>query len=131
MTLTLTPSKSSFIPAMLRWGRGCVASTRYFIDSNAARNFIYQTLARKLGLPIKGLAHPILVLVQGLYSDQSCTPLRSTPRLFGPLGGQGTDCAINLVPGVMPTSGQMFLLSPPEQEAMEEYIREALTMGFI
>ncbi|KAK3517551.1 hypothetical protein QTP70_012622 [Hemibagrus guttatus] len=41
------------------------------------------------------------------------------------------DCAINLLPGAAPPRGRLFSLSPPEQKAMDEYIQEALSLGFI
>ncbi|KAI4900897.1 hypothetical protein NFI96_007222 [Prochilodus magdalenae] len=41
------------------------------------------------------------------------------------------DCAINLLPGTSPPRGHLFSLSAPEKKAMEEYIQEALALGFI
>lgn len=41
------------------------------------------------------------------------------------------DCAINLLPGTSPPRGRLFSLSGPEHKAMEDYITEALAMGFI
>ncbi|KAK3560219.1 hypothetical protein QTP86_000763, partial [Hemibagrus guttatus] len=41
------------------------------------------------------------------------------------------DCAINLLPGAAPPRGRLFSLSPPEQKAMDAYIQEALSLGFI
>ncbi|KAI4874292.1 hypothetical protein NFI96_004462 [Prochilodus magdalenae] len=38
------------------------------------------------------------------------------------------DCAVNLLPGTTPPRGRLFSLSTPEKVAMEEYIREALTI---
>lgn len=61
MTPTLTPSTTGlFIPTILRWG--CVAKAKAFIIPVAVGNFIDQALASKLGLPIKGLPYPILVM---------------------------------------------------------------------
>lgn len=41
------------------------------------------------------------------------------------------DCSINLLPGSTPPRGRLFSLSPPEQEAMQKYISEALDAGLI
>ncbi|KAK2898059.1 hypothetical protein Q8A73_014439 [Channa argus] len=41
------------------------------------------------------------------------------------------DCAIDLLPGTSPPRGRLFSLSAPEQEAMKEYISEALEAGLI
>ncbi|KAK3517471.1 hypothetical protein QTP70_012450 [Hemibagrus guttatus] len=41
------------------------------------------------------------------------------------------DCAINLLPGAKLPKGRVYLLSIPENKAMEEYISEALQQGFI
>ena len=41
------------------------------------------------------------------------------------------DCAIDLLPGTSPPRGRLFSLSGPEMTAMESYIDEALTAGFI
>ncbi|KAI2658554.1 Transposon Tf2-9 polyprotein [Labeo rohita] len=41
------------------------------------------------------------------------------------------DCAIDLLPGSIPPRGRIFPLSQPEAEAMNQYIKEELTKGFI
>ncbi|KAL0150983.1 hypothetical protein M9458_053710 [Cirrhinus mrigala] len=41
------------------------------------------------------------------------------------------DCAIDLLPGAQLPKGQVYPLSIPERQAMEEYIKEALQQGFI
>ncbi len=41
------------------------------------------------------------------------------------------DCAIDLVPGMSPPKGRLYSLSVPEREAMEKYISDSLTAGFI
>ncbi len=41
------------------------------------------------------------------------------------------DCAIHLVPGMSPPKGRLYSLSVPEREAMEKYISDSLTAGFI
>lgn len=41
------------------------------------------------------------------------------------------DCAIDLLPGTMPPRGRLYSLSIPETRAMEEYVQEALSNGFI
>uniref|UniRef100_A0A3B1K1V9 CCHC-type domain-containing protein n=1 Tax=Astyanax mexicanus TaxID=7994 RepID=A0A3B1K1V9_ASTMX len=41
------------------------------------------------------------------------------------------DMAIDLLPGTSPPRGRLFSLSGPERRAMEEYIQEALALGFI
>ncbi len=41
------------------------------------------------------------------------------------------DCAIELVPGMSPPKGRLYSLSVPESEAMEKYISDSLTAGFI
>ncbi|KAL0180404.1 hypothetical protein M9458_025846 [Cirrhinus mrigala] len=41
------------------------------------------------------------------------------------------DCAIDLVPNASLPKGKIYLLSLPESKAMEEYIREALSQGYI
>ncbi|KAL0171115.1 hypothetical protein M9458_031427, partial [Cirrhinus mrigala] len=41
------------------------------------------------------------------------------------------DCAIELMPGAVPSRGRIFPLSQPESEAMENYIKEELAKGFI
>ena len=41
------------------------------------------------------------------------------------------DCAIDLLPGTTPPRGCVYPLSVVESEAMEEYIQEALELGFI
>ena len=41
------------------------------------------------------------------------------------------DCAIDLKPGTTPPRGCLFLRSQPETEAIEKYLREALTTGII
>ncbi len=41
------------------------------------------------------------------------------------------DCAIDLVPGMSPPKGRLYLLSVPEREAMERYISDSLTAGII
>ncbi|KAI2667107.1 Transposon Tf2-6 polyprotein [Labeo rohita] len=41
------------------------------------------------------------------------------------------DCAIDLVPGAVPSRGRIFPLSQPESEAMNKYIQEELAKGFI
>ncbi len=43
---------------------------------------------------------------------------------------RSSDCAIDLLPGAMPTKGRVFSLSQPESEAMRTYIEE-LAKGFI
>ncbi len=44
---------------------------------------------------------------------------------------RSSDCAIDLLPGAMPTKGRVFPLSQPESEAMREYIEEELAKSFI
>ncbi|KAL0153155.1 hypothetical protein M9458_051542, partial [Cirrhinus mrigala] len=41
------------------------------------------------------------------------------------------DCAINLLPSAMPPKSRVYPLSRTEDQAMEEYIKEALDSGFI
>ncbi len=41
------------------------------------------------------------------------------------------DCAIELVPGMSPPKGRLYSLSVLEREAMEKYISDSLTAGFI
>ncbi|KAL0199954.1 hypothetical protein M9458_003141, partial [Cirrhinus mrigala] len=41
------------------------------------------------------------------------------------------DCAIELLPGTMPTRGRVFPLSQPETESMKQYIEEEPAKGFI
>ncbi len=41
------------------------------------------------------------------------------------------DCAINLLPNAMPPKSKVYPLSRTESQAMEEYIEEALSSGFI
>ncbi len=41
------------------------------------------------------------------------------------------DCAIDLVPGMSPPKGRLYSLSVTEREAMEKYISDSLTAGFI
>ncbi|KAK3545337.1 hypothetical protein QTP70_004058 [Hemibagrus guttatus] len=41
------------------------------------------------------------------------------------------DCAIDLIPGEPVPKGRIYSLTLPEEEAMEEYIREALAQGYI
>ncbi|KAK3526056.1 hypothetical protein QTP70_014676 [Hemibagrus guttatus] len=41
------------------------------------------------------------------------------------------DCAINLLPNAMPPKSKVYPLSRPETQAMEDYIEEALSSGFI
>ncbi|KAL0192230.1 hypothetical protein M9458_010526, partial [Cirrhinus mrigala] len=41
------------------------------------------------------------------------------------------DCAIELLPGTMPTRGRVFPLSQPETESMKQYIEEERAKGFI
>ncbi|KAG1956957.1 retrotransposable element [Pimephales promelas] len=41
------------------------------------------------------------------------------------------DCAIDLLPGAVLPRGKIYPLSIPEQKAMEEYIQEALSQGYI
>uniref|UniRef100_A0A3B3BTZ1 CCHC-type domain-containing protein n=1 Tax=Oryzias melastigma TaxID=30732 RepID=A0A3B3BTZ1_ORYME len=41
------------------------------------------------------------------------------------------DCAIDLLPGAVPTRGRVFPLSQPESAAMQAYIQEELAKGFI
>ncbi|KAK3523299.1 hypothetical protein QTP86_029523 [Hemibagrus guttatus] len=41
------------------------------------------------------------------------------------------DCAINLLPNAMPSKCRIYPLSLPESRAMEEYIEEALSAGYI
>ncbi|KAK3556180.1 hypothetical protein QTP70_005583 [Hemibagrus guttatus] len=41
------------------------------------------------------------------------------------------DCAIDLIPGEPVPKGRIYSLSIPEEKAMEEYIQEALTQGYI
>ncbi len=41
------------------------------------------------------------------------------------------DCAIDLIPGDPVPHGRIYLLSIPEQKAMEEYIEKALHQGYI
>ncbi|KAK3568878.1 hypothetical protein QTP86_019106 [Hemibagrus guttatus] len=41
------------------------------------------------------------------------------------------DCAIDLLPNAMPTKSKIYPLSHPETQAMEDYIEEALSSGFI
>ncbi len=42
-----------------------------------------------------------------------------------------SDCAIDLLPDTVPPRGRIFPLSQPESEAMNHYIQEKLTKGFI
>ncbi len=51
------------------------------------------------------------------------------PLLFPP--HRPYDCAIDLVPGMSPPKGRLYSLSVPEREAMEKYISDSLTAGFI
>ncbi|KAK3569830.1 hypothetical protein QTP86_005860 [Hemibagrus guttatus] len=41
------------------------------------------------------------------------------------------DCAIDLIPNAMPPKSHMYPLSIPERRAMDEYIEEALSTGYI
>ncbi len=44
---------------------------------------------------------------------------------------RSSDCAIDLLPDAVPHRGRIFPLSQPESEAMNHYIQEELTKGFI
>lgn len=41
------------------------------------------------------------------------------------------DCAIDLLPNAMPSKNRNYPLSLPENQAMEEFIEEAFTAGYI
>uniref|UniRef100_W5NM24 ribonuclease H n=1 Tax=Lepisosteus oculatus TaxID=7918 RepID=W5NM24_LEPOC len=41
------------------------------------------------------------------------------------------DCAIDLLPGTLPPKGQIYPLTQAENEALQDYIKEALNSGFI
>lgn len=41
------------------------------------------------------------------------------------------DCAIDLLPGTSPAKEQLYSLSEPERQAIEEYIRTSLAAGII
>uniref|UniRef100_A0A671RHV1 Retrotransposon gag domain-containing protein n=1 Tax=Sinocyclocheilus anshuiensis TaxID=1608454 RepID=A0A671RHV1_9TELE len=62
------------------------------------------------------------VAFQDVFSKQAATHL--PPH-------RPWDCAIDLLPGAKLPKGRVYPLSIPERKAMEEYIQEALSQGFI
>ncbi|KAL0181849.1 hypothetical protein M9458_021224 [Cirrhinus mrigala] len=118
------------------------------IDSGAALNLISKSIIEKYNLPIQPCTPPIkikaiddaligegikqqtktLTLIVGLFHQESIT-FKTKATQLPP--HRPWDCAINLLPNAMPPKSKVYPLSRTENQAMEEYIKEALSSGFI
>ncbi len=72
---------------------------------------------------------PVVSDLPAEYQDLSEVFSKSRASQLPP--HRSSDCAIDLLPGAMPTRGRVFPLSQPESEAMKAYIEEELAKGFI
>ncbi|KAL0165801.1 hypothetical protein M9458_037645 [Cirrhinus mrigala] len=124
-------------------------------DSGAALNLINKDIVKKYNIPTQPCNPPIqikaindtlidhgihcqtktLKLQIGLLHQENITlyvvdsPNKTKPTQLPP--HHPWDCAIDLLPSAMPPKSRIYPLSRTEEQAMEEYIDEALDSGFI
>ncbi|XP_053486038.1 uncharacterized protein LOC128610642 [Ictalurus furcatus] len=116
------------------------------IDSGAAENFIDEKTTPELGLSIRPLLRPraprslwpltvesplspASVKIPPEYHDLHEVFSKERASCLPP--HRPYDCAIDLLPGASLPWGRVYPLSQAEQQAMEEYIQEALRQGYI
>lgn len=80
-------------------------------------------------VPLPTEEFPFLSSVPPEYLDLKLVFSKTRATTLPPLCPY--DCAIELPPGTSPPRGRLYSLSPPEREAMDEYIQEALAAGII
>ncbi|KAK3565984.1 hypothetical protein QTP86_024222 [Hemibagrus guttatus] len=92
---------------------------------------------QKAGLTIEGVA--MFVDSRPTWSSSRRSWLANwASRLNSNLGtpgscgsGNTTDCAIDLLPGTIPSQGHLYHLTAPEMEAMNTCIRKSIAAGII
>ncbi|KAK3561315.1 hypothetical protein QTP86_030620, partial [Hemibagrus guttatus] len=78
-----------------------------------------------LGYPWLSVHNPVISWYQDLQEVFSKAKATQLPP------HRPWDCAIDLLPNAMPPKSKVYPLSRPETQAMEDYIEEALSSGFI
>ncbi|KAL0168612.1 hypothetical protein M9458_036834, partial [Cirrhinus mrigala] len=101
---------------ILRWGKGCFPNC-------------FPDLPRPIQKPIPVCVTSVEIKIPSIYSEFSDVFCPKRASQLPP--HRPWDCAIDLVPDAPLPKGKIYPLSLPESKAMEEYIKEALSQGYI
>jgi len=104
---------------ILKWGDKCFE----FPVPSSLRSEELPVCATSIESPLEKRSIPTCY---SHFSDVFCPKKASTLPPHRPW-----DCAIDLLPGEPVPKGKIYSLSIPEEKAMEEYIKEALSQGYI
>ncbi|KAL0150076.1 hypothetical protein M9458_054735, partial [Cirrhinus mrigala] len=108
---------------ILRWGKGCFPNC--FPD-------LPRPIQKPIPVCVTSVESPVanqsvkIPSIHSEFSDVFCPKRASQLPPHRPW-----DCAIDLVPDAPLPKGKIYPLSLPESKAMEEYIKEALSQGYI
>ncbi|KAL0177702.1 hypothetical protein M9458_026596, partial [Cirrhinus mrigala] len=108
---------------ILRWGKGCFPNC--FPD-------LPRPIQKPIPVCVTSVESPVAnqsVKIPSIYSEFSDVFCPKRASQLPP--HRPWDCAIDLVPDAPLPKGKIYPLSLPESKAMEEYIKEALSQGYI
>ncbi|KAL0172165.1 hypothetical protein M9458_032476, partial [Cirrhinus mrigala] len=108
---------------ILKWGKGCVTDCFPVIPRPVQKPLPVFTTSVESPIEKRSVQIP---KIYSSYKDVFCPKRASQLPPHRPW-----DCAIDLVPDAPMPRGKIYLLSLPETKAMEEYIHEALSQGYI
>ncbi|KAI2652427.1 Transposon Tf2-6 polyprotein [Labeo rohita] len=108
---------------ILKWGKDC--STTCFPDLPQPVKKTFPVYVTSIESPVSNQS----VKIPAIYSDFEDVFCPKRASQLPP--HRPWDCAIDLVPNASLPKGRIYPLSLPESKAMEEYIREALSQGYI
>ncbi|KAK3523680.1 hypothetical protein QTP70_008614 [Hemibagrus guttatus] len=109
---------------VISWYQGEITHWSPFCFSHCLGNTVIKScLTTSVESPeCKPVIIPSCYILQEVFSKAKATQL--PPH-------RPWDCAIDLLPNAMPPKSKVYPLSRPETQAMEDYIEEALSSGFI
>ncbi|KAL0186347.1 hypothetical protein M9458_018017, partial [Cirrhinus mrigala] len=108
---------------ILKWGKGCVTDCFPEIPRPVKKPLPVFTTSVESPIEKRSVQIP---KIYSSYKDVFCPKRASQLPPHRPW-----DCAIDLVPDAPMPRGKIYPLSLPETKAMEEYIHEALSQGYI
>ncbi|KAL0152330.1 hypothetical protein M9458_052053 [Cirrhinus mrigala] len=108
---------------ILKWGKDC--STTCFPDLPQPVKKTFPVYVTSIESPVSNQS----VKIPAIYSDFDDVFCPKRASQLPP--HRPWDCAIDLVPNASLPKGRIYPLSLPESKAMEVYIREALSQGYI
>ncbi|KAL0176948.1 hypothetical protein M9458_029278 [Cirrhinus mrigala] len=108
---------------IIKWGKGCVTDCFPEIPRPVKKPLPVFTTSVESPIEKRSVQIP---KIYSSYKDVFCPKRASQLPPHRPW-----DCAIDLVPDASMPRGKIYPLSLPETKAMEEYIHEALSQGYI